>query len=100
MTDKDDSIPMSEVIAFFEKAVAKTLKTREEEDAKLIWEPVNRYTRSPEHGRGIKCSLCNIGHARMFHFSWSAIMCPNCKEYVPKNMWLVVKKKTKTCYSP
>jgi hypothetical protein len=91
ITDKDDSIPMSEVITFFENAMEQQLEKDKEEFAKLIWEPVNRYTRSPKHGRGIMCHLCKKT-IRIFHFSWYTLVCPNCKEQVPKNQWLVVKK--------
>ena len=47
---------------------------------------VNRFTRASKNGKLIICPQCN-SHARVFHFSWSALNCIHCDASVNKNDW-------------
>ena len=47
---------------------------------------VNRYTRAGNNGKVIICPECN-NKSTVFHFSWSALGCPNCKYIVDKYDW-------------
>ena len=49
---------------------------------------VNRYTRAGKNGKEIICPHCNK-ISRVYHFSWSAVGCLNCKEMVNKNEWRI-----------
>ena len=47
---------------------------------------VNRFTRASKQGKLIICPQCN-SHARVFHFSWSALNCIHCDASVNKYDW-------------
>ena len=47
---------------------------------------VNRYTRAGYNGKEIVCPVCN-NNARVFHFSWSALMCTICHNSIKKSEW-------------
>ena len=47
---------------------------------------VDRYTRAGNNGKVIICPECNNEH-RVFHFSWSALGCPDCHYIVDKYDW-------------
>jgi len=47
---------------------------------------VNRFTRASKNGKLIICPQCN-SHARVFHFSWSALNCIHCDASVNKLDW-------------
>ena len=49
---------------------------------------VNRYTRAGKNGKEIICPHCNKT-SRVYHFSWSAVGCLNCKKMVNKNEWRI-----------
>lgn len=49
---------------------------------------VNRDTRAGLDGREIACPTCGMT-TRVFHFSWSALQCDGCLEFVDKNTWVV-----------
>ena len=49
---------------------------------------VNRYTRAGNNGKVIICPECNNKH-RVFHFSWSALGCPDCRYIVDKYDWKI-----------
>ncbi len=49
---------------------------------------VNRYTRAGNNGKVIVCPECN-NEARVFHFSWSALMCQKCETYIDKYDWRI-----------
>ena len=51
--------------------------------------PNNRYTRAGNNGKVIICPECN-NKSTVFHFSWSALGCPNCKYIVDKYDWRLV----------
>ena len=53
---------------------------------------VNKYTRASKYGKEIFCSKCNAIN-KVYHFSWSAITCGNCKEMIDKYEWLLEPKK-------
>ena len=52
------------------------------------YKPVNRYTRAGYYGKNIKCPKCQSVN-KVYHFSWSACGCLDCKEIVNKLDWLV-----------
>ena len=47
---------------------------------------VNKYTRAGNNGKVIICPECNTSK-RVFHFSWSALGCPDCHYIVDKYDW-------------
>jgi len=47
---------------------------------------VNRFTRASKQGKLIICPQCN-SHARVYHFSWSALNCIHCDASVNKYDW-------------
>ena len=47
---------------------------------------VSKSTRASKNGRLIICPQCN-NEARVYHFSWSALMCQQCETYVNKSDW-------------
>ena len=48
----------------------------------------DRYTRAGNNGKVIICPECN-NEARVFHFSWSALGCQDCKYIVDKYDWIL-----------
>ena len=49
---------------------------------------VNRYSRAKKSGTVLRCPKCDSTEGnRVYHFSWSAITCQNCREMVEKNEW-------------
>jgi rubrerythrin len=49
---------------------------------------VDRYTRAGKNGKVIICPVCGEPEL-VYHFSWSAMTCPSCRESSDKNDWLV-----------
>jgi len=49
---------------------------------------VDKHTRACDLGKRIYCPSCGV-KKRVYHFSWSAIPCDNCKKWHDKNEWLV-----------
>ena len=47
---------------------------------------VTKSTRASKQGKLIICPQCN-NHARVFHFSWSALNCIHCDASVNKLDW-------------
>ena len=49
---------------------------------------VNKYTRAGKYGKAICCPECdNI--IRIYHFSFTGLTCPKCKQSVAKYDWKV-----------
>ena len=49
---------------------------------------VNKYTRAGQYGKAICCPVCdNI--QTVYHFAWSGLTCPQCKQSVDKYDWKV-----------
>lgn len=48
--------------------------------------PVTKHTRAPRAGRDIYCPLCG-SRTTVYHFAWSALVCPTCKIDAPKLLW-------------
>ena len=49
---------------------------------------VTRYTRGGKYGKQLVCPECdNI--IRIYHFAWSGLTCPKCKQSVDKYDWKV-----------
>ena len=57
----------------------------------ITFKPVNRYTRAGKNGKQIKCPNCQSVR-RVYHFNFSGLTCPECKESVEKSDWLVATK--------
>ena len=51
---------------------------------------VTKHTRATASGRMIICPVCKRG-VRVYHFSWSALMCLSCEQPMNKEQWLVLK---------
>ena len=49
---------------------------------------VNRYTRAGKNGKQLKCPKCQSVRT-IYHFNWSGLTCPECKESIDKYNWLV-----------
>jgi len=47
---------------------------------------VSKSTRASKNGKLLICPKCN-SHARVFHFSWSALNCIHCDASVNKLDW-------------
>ena len=54
----------------------------------ICYKPVTNRTRSRVHGKQITCPKCQSVH-RVYHFSWSGLVCLECKESIDKLDWLV-----------
>ena len=54
----------------------------------ITFKPVNRYTRAGYSGKQIKCPNCQSVR-RVYHFNFSGLTCPECKESIDKSDWLV-----------
>ena len=52
-----------------------------------VWHPVTNTTRASKHGTRILCTCGNV--ARVYHFAWSALVCPGCGEQIDKHDWRV-----------
>ena len=55
--------------------------------------PITRYSRCKRYaGAKIQCPKCQ-GIGRVYHLSWSAITCQNCREMIKKYDWFIEKGK-------
>ena len=54
----------------------------------ICYKPVNRYTRAGYNGKQLKCPKCQSVRT-IYHFNWSGLTCPDCKESIGKYDWLV-----------
>ena len=52
------------------------------------YKPVTNRTRAGYNGKLIKCPKCQSVRP-IYHFSWSGLTCPECKESTDKLDWLV-----------
>ena len=53
--------------------------------------PITRYSRCKRYsGAIIKCPECN-SLGQVYHLSWSALQCQNCKKMVDKFDWFIEK---------
>ena len=67
-------------------ANAADFKTQTNKNSKDIC--VTRYTRGGKYGKQLVCPECdNI--IRVYHFSFSGLTCPKCKQSVDKYRWKV-----------
>jgi len=60
-----------------------------EEDSK----PVTKHTRAKRAGTLLLCPECKKTN-RIYHFSWVAIVCLNCKAEVNKYDWRIANEQT------
>jgi len=49
---------------------------------------VNKYTRAGVNGKWIKCPNCSQTN-KVFHFSWSALVCQCCRDSINKPDWIL-----------
>ena len=49
---------------------------------------VNKYTRAGKNGKSILCPVCKSMRT-VYHFNFSGLTCPKCKESVDKYDWEV-----------
>ena len=55
--------------------------------------PITRLSRCKRYaGAKIQCPKCQ-GIGRVYHLSWSAITCQNCREMIKKYDWFIEKGK-------
>ena len=55
--------------------------------------PITRFSRCKRYaGAKIQCPKCQ-GIGRVYHLSWSAITCQNCREMIKKYDWFIEKGK-------
>ena len=54
----------------------------------ICYKPVTNRTRARKNGKLIKCPICQSVRT-IYHFSWSGLCCPECKECIDKLDWLV-----------
>lgn len=55
---------------------------------------VSKRTRASAAGKMIYCPNCN-GDAKVYHFSWSALVCKHCDAVVEKYEWRLAPKLAK-----
>ena len=68
------------------EANAPDFKTQTNKNSEDIY--VTRYTRGGKYGKQLVCPDCdNI--IRIYHFSFSGLTCPKCKQSVDKYRWKV-----------
>ena len=49
---------------------------------------VDKHTRAGNNGKEIKCPNC-CAPAKVYHFSWSALVCQYCDKSINKESWLL-----------
>ena len=54
---------------------------------------VTKYTRAGKNGKQIVCPECRSIRT-VYHFNWSGLTCPECKESVDKYDWEVYNSNT------
>ena len=54
----------------------------------ICFKPITNRTRARKNGKLIKCPKCQSVN-KVYHFSWSACGCLDCKESIDKLDWLV-----------
>ena len=54
----------------------------------ICYKPVTRYTRAGYNGKQLQCPKCQSVRT-IYHFNWSGLTCPECKESIDKSDWLV-----------
>ena len=57
----------------------------------MTFKPITSHTRSGRSGKHIMCPNCK-SISKVYHFSWSALMCQQCETYVDKLYWSVEVK--------
>ena len=50
------------------------------------YKTVDRYTRAGKNGKQIMCPKCQSVRT-IYHFNWSGLTCPDCKESIDKYEW-------------
>ena len=73
----------------FEQAELKNIMFDYIEDSK----PVTKHTRAKRDGTLLLCPECKETN-RIYHFSWAAIVCLNCKAEVNKYDWRIANEQT------
>ena len=58
---------------------------------KPLTKPINKHTRAKKNGTALVCPKC-FAKKVVYHFSWSAVTCHNCKEMIDKYEWLLAEQ--------
>ena len=54
----------------------------------ISFKPITKRARCGKRGKHIMCPNCQ-SISKVYHFSWSALMCQQCETYVDKLHWSV-----------
>jgi len=54
----------------------------------MDFKPITRYTRAGRNGKQLQCPKCQSIRT-IYHFNWSGLTCPDCKESIDKYDWSV-----------
>ncbi len=61
---------------------------------RIYFEKMTRHKRAGKDGKIIQCPKCQNG-TRVYHLSWVALKCSNCKEMIGKYKWKIEISKNK-----
>jgi len=54
----------------------------------MNFKPITRYTRAGRNGKKLQCPKCQSVRT-IYHFNFSGLTCPECKESIGKYEWSV-----------
>ena len=55
----------------------------------VSFKPITKYARANKYkGKHIMCPKCETIH-KVYHFSWSALVCHNCDTSIDKLLWSI-----------
>ena len=54
----------------------------------MNFKPITRYTRAGRNGKKLQCPKCQSIRT-IYHFNFTGLVCPDCKESVDKYDWSV-----------
>ena len=60
------------------------------QSVKTSFKPITKYARSGVNGKWIKCPKCQQT-SKVYHFSWSALVCMCCRGNIEKYEWSVAQ---------
>jgi len=54
----------------------------------VSFKPITKHARAGKWGKHIMCPACS-SITKVYHFSWSAIVCQQCDESIDKSLWSI-----------
>jgi len=54
----------------------------------VSFKPITPRVRAGKRGKHIMCPNCRTIR-KVYHFNWSGLTCPDCKESIDKSLWSV-----------